>query len=281
MHFILLFSILISFSSQASDDFCKLIDNSFLKYNWGISNCKDYNFKTYNKSFNNTDIVFTEIGDSQLETVIIMCGVHGDEITPIKFCFDVLKNKESYKKYRIVIAPLVAPDSFFSEKPSRTNANGVDVNRNLPTKDWDKFALKKWKHNHKEDKRRYPGPYANSEIETKFQVYLIEKFKPKMIISVHSPLTLFDYDGPQIDTMGETHFGPMLLDIMSKKSKNYQVKDYPYYPGSLGNYAGYERKIPTFTLELPSSDYTKHQVYWDMFKDAINFALNNDISKSK
>jgi protein MpaA len=265
----------------ADTNFCTLMDQSFKKYDWGDSNCSSYNFQKYEQSMQKNDIVFTEIGDSKLDTVIIMCGVHGDEITPIKFCFDVLKNKDSYKKYRIVIAPLVAPDSFFTEKPTRTNANGVDVNRNFPTNDWDKFALKKWKHNHKEDKRRYPGPNSNSEVETKFQIHLIEKFKPKMIISVHSPLTLFDYDGPQINTMGETHFGPMLLDIMSKKSKNYKVQDYPYFPGSLGNYAGYERKIPTFTLELPSSDHKKHQVYWDMFKDAINFALNNDVTKSK
>lgn len=60
---------------------------------------------------------------------------------------------------------------------------------------------------------------------------------------------------------------------MSKKANGYRVKNYPFFPGSLGNYAGNERKIPTYTLELPSSDNRNHKKYWKMFRESIDFAL--------
>ena len=56
---------------------------------------------------------------SPRNTTLILCGVHGDEITPIKFCYDIMKHVESNKKFYseklIVIAPIVNPDSFFGE----------------------------------------------------------------------------------------------------------------------------------------------------------------------
>ena len=44
---------------------------------------------------------------------------------------------------------------------------------------------------------------------------------------------------------------------MSKKASGYKITDYPFFTGSLGNYAGNERQIPTYTLELPNSDWPK------------------------
>ncbi|RPJ79241.1 MAG: hypothetical protein EHM20_01955, partial [Alphaproteobacteria bacterium] len=31
----------------------------------------------------------------QKDVDIIMCGVHGDEITPVKFCFDIMNHLKS------------------------------------------------------------------------------------------------------------------------------------------------------------------------------------------
>ena len=89
----------------------------------------------------------------------------------------------------IIVAPLINPDGFFSKPQKRTNGRGVDVNRNFPTKDWKQG---------KKD-RYYSGPDANSESETKFQIALINRFKPTHIISIHSPLGCYDYDGPSSD----------------------------------------------------------------------------------
>jgi protein MpaA len=65
---------------------------------------------------------------------------------------------------------------------------------------------------------------------------------------------------------------------MSQKASGYQVKKFPYYPGSLGNYAGQERKIPTYTVELPSSDPAQSKEYWDLFRESIVHALDSDLT---
>src|SRR5690606_40820570 len=123
-----------------------------------------------------TPLIWTSFGEEKdpkasANTTLVMCGVHGDEITPIKFCWDLmreLKNHQFHDK-QVIIAPLVAPDSFFKTRPTRTNGRGVDVNRNFPTRDWQAHAHQKWKQNTRGDKRKYPGPHAASEQETIFQ----------------------------------------------------------------------------------------------------------------
>ena len=120
-----------------------------------------------------------------------------------------------------------------------------------------------------------------SEPETVFQVNLIRRYRPDKIISVHAPMTILDYDGPSDHVHGGevgTRANQLLIQ-MSEKAKGYRIKDYPFFAGSLGNYAGNERNIPTYTLELPSSDAGRHRQYWKLFRGAIESAIFHDIDK--
>lgn len=268
--------------------FCSKTEQAFNKYSWKESYCRYFDWHFFRRSNQGTPLVWYVLGDESLEgkpgvnTTLIMCGVHGDEIVPVKLCFDLLKdfyqNPELTKNKLIVVAPIVSPDSFFKTKPTRTNSKGVDVNRNFPTNDWEKDAIKKWVNVYKKDKRRFPGKKAMSEPETIFQMNLIKRYKPQKIISVHAPLTLLDYDGPKIKP--HQHYkddGKELLMDMSKKAGNYKVSDYPYFPGSLGNWAGNEQGIPTYTLELPNTDWNKTKIYWKQFKPSIVHAINQEV----
>jgi len=271
--------------------YCNKIQRTFKKFNWGKSHCEDYSWNHVRSSHLGNPIIWFVYGDDKDEsyekviqaknTTLILCGVHGDEITPIKFCFDILedikKNPKLIKNNKIVIAPIVSPDSFFKKSPTRTNARGVDVNRNFPTKDWNKSALRLWRSKYKKNKRRYPGKHALSEQETIFQVNLIKLYQPQKVISIHAPLTLLDYDGPSFDHASGVAAKQLLLQ-MSEKSGKYRVSNYPHYPGSLGNYAGVERSIPTYTLELPNSDWNKTKRYFRMFRSAIQHAINHDLT---
>ncbi len=75
-----------------------------------------------------------------------------------------------------------------------------------------------------------------SEPETRWLVEQINEFKPSVIVSVHAPYDLVDYDGPK---RGPHKLGRLYLNLLGT------------YPGSLGNYAGVQRKIPVVTIELP------------------------------
>ena len=109
---------------------------------------------------------------------------------------------------------------------------------------------------------------------------LIKRYSPDKIVSVHAPLTILDYDGPEEHGHGKHfHAANQLLVQMSKDASGYRIKNYPFFPGSLGNYAGNELGIPTYTLELPTSDNRKHREYWKLFQKAIYSAINKDMSR--
>jgi murein peptide amidase A len=267
--------------SEPVDGLCHRISKMFKHYKWETPDCTEYKWNHVRNSNLGTPLIWTTFGtesdkNSTENTTLILCGVHGDEITPVKFCFDLMKNIDSQKFLNnfVVVAPLVAPDSFLKIPPTRTNGRGVDVNRNFPTKDWKSEAHRRWKISYKSDKRKYPGKHAASEQETIFQMNLIKRYKPNKIITVHAPLTLLDYDGPSL-TAEEGRSAESLLKLMSEKSSGYKISNYPVFPGSLGNWAGKENKIPVYTLELPNTNAGETDKFWTTFKDAMWFAINH------
>ena len=288
--------------TPALNKFCSKLDDKFKKYGWEKSQCDQFEWNHIRNSVQGDPLVWTIFGDASDENeksfkdkdvTVVMCGVHGDEITPIKFCFDLMyylrdlsTNKKSFdeefKNKVVLVAPLVNPDSFFKAKPTRINARGVDVNRNFPTKDWMKDARKYWILKLKKDKRRNPGTNAGSEPEVVFQMNLIKRYGPDKIISVHSPLTLLDYDGPEkvVESAIDGTKAQELLIQMSKDASDYKIENYPFFPGSLGNWAGQERNIPTYTLELPTSDPAKSKDYWKLFQEAMHKAIIHNLKFS-
>lgn len=293
----------VSFGADAQQlkKFCEKLDNRFKVYGWDKSQCEKFDWIHVRNSVLGDPLVWTIFGDTSDEKTpnfknkditIIMCGVHGDEITPVKFCFDILYYfrdlyndpeavKKEFKDKVVLIAPLVNPDSFFRKKPTRVNSRGVDVNRNFPTKDWMKDARRMWITKLRKDRRRNPGTTPLSEPEVVFQVNLIKRYNPDKIISVHSPLTLIDYDGPStVSGLIDGTKAHSLLIKMSKEASDYRIENYPFFPGSLGNWAGKERDIPTYTIELPTSDPAKSNDYWKLFKSAMHDAILHDLKAS-
>lgn len=292
--------------TPAIKSYCDKLDQSFKKYGWDKSECENFKWSHYRNSVLGDPLMWTVFGDvsdeeqpsfKDKDVTIVMCGVHGDEITPIKFCFDLMyylrdayndpeKVKGEFHNKVVLVSPLVNPDSYFKARPTRVNARGVDPNRNFPTADWQKEARKLWLTKLRKDKRKNPGEKPNSEPEVIFQVNLIKRFNPDKIVSVHSPLTLLDYDGPSIAANNGLDGAKAheLLNQMSKDASGYNIKDYPFFPGSLGNWAGKERNIPTYTLELPSSDPKKNKDYWELFKSAMHKVivhnLRQDVAKA-
>lgn len=267
--------------SPAISAYCQDLKKKFTANKWGDPACENYKWNHVRNSNLGTPLIWTVFGEEDSpaaeNTTLFLCGVHGDEITPIKFCWDLLeelRKNHTFKDKLVVVAPLVAPDSFFKPRPTRTNGRGVDVNRNFPTKDWKADAHKKWKHNLGKDKRKFPGPYAASEQETIFQMNLILRYKPNKVISVHAPLTILDYDGPSL-TIEKGKSAKVLLEQMSEKSSGYKISNYPIFPGSLGNWSGKEKHIPTYTLELPNTNPAETDRFWSLFKDSMVYAIEN------
>jgi protein MpaA len=241
--------------SREFQKFASELEGHFERLGWKDLDIEKIDWEYYRKTRGNRPLIFTSFGKNSEKVALFLAGVHGDESPPVYILFRLAqflnKNPELYSNKMIVIAPLVNPDGFFSKPQTRTNSAGVDINRNFPTKNW-KQSVKD---------RYYSGPHANSESETKFQIALMNRFKPDRIISIHSPLGCYDYDGPSSDLASLV----MWLKKVSREN-GLPFRRYQVFPGSLGNYAGMERRIDTLTLELPSSEPLKGPEYFDQVK---------------
>lgn len=169
--------------------------------------------------------------------VLVLGGIHGDEMASVNVVFDwmerSLKTPQDSIQWRMV--PLVNPDGLMNKPSTRVNARGVDLNRNFPTPDWATAANSYWVNRTGKDPRRFPGHKALSEPETQWLQKQVDQFKPHLIVSVHAPYGVLDFDGPPPppDKMGSLHLDQVGI-----------------YPGSLGNYGGVVRRVPVVTLEL-------------------------------
>jgi murein peptide amidase A len=171
--------------------------------------------------------------------VLVVGGIHGDELSSASLALHWLQlAKEIPADAHWRFIPLLNPDGLLMTPARRTNANGVDLNRNFPTPNWEREAKIYWEQKVKRDPRRWPGPKPLSEPESKFLHDEMERFKPHLIVSIHAPYGVLDFDGP---TAPPTKLGRLYLDQVG------------IFPGSLGNYGGVHKGMPVVTIELPSA----------------------------
>jgi protein MpaA len=263
---------------QELNRYCKKMNRRFSQFGWKKIICNPKRWKFEKRSVNGDPLLYqTFFNDpnSQKKT-FIFCGIHGDELPSVYLCIHLVRdivfdNPKKYSKSNVIIAPLANPDSFFRSYPSRVNANGVDLNRNFPTKDWDRLALKLWKSRYHSAKRRYPGIRGGSEVETQFLVDIIRRFSPTQIVSVHGPYGFWDYDYDK--KQKDWKKIRKIAHILGKKSRHFPVKDYRVFPGSLGNFAGNDLKIPTYTLELDNVRAKNARQLWNRFQNSLHYLI--------
>lgn len=178
--------------------------------------------------------------------VLLMGGIHGDELTSAAIVYRWVEGMTGPIAQSIDwrIMPVVNPDGLLAAKASRMNANGVDLNRNFPTPGWDAEAPRYWQTRTRSDPRRFPGHAPLSEPETRWVEEEMRSFKPDVIISVHAPFGVLDFDGPEEPPH---KFGRLLLNRVG------------VYPGSLGNYSGVHKNVPVITIELPNAQKMPQQ----------------------
>jgi protein MpaA len=268
---------------------CADLGESFKRFGWEQDPCGSVKWQAGLKSNNGRPLIYAEFGSGE-EVTLVLGGVHPDELTPIPIAFRfarlMTEKPELYQNLgiHVIVAPLVNPDGFLRIKgnpkatPTRTNRWGVDLNRNFFTADWYPRAKRWWEERRQKSRSHFPGHFPNSEIETVFQIQLIDEFDPDKILSIHAPLGFLDYDGPgdqvpRVLTNSEAK-AKKLVRAISESSRNYRIVDYSFYPGSLGNYAGNERNIPTITLELETTEPAKMNSYWNQFKPGLEALIS-------
>ncbi len=185
--------------------------------------------------------------------ILVLSLIHGNEPAAGDMGFRWIKRLIKIDPSNSwLIVPVVNPDGVNAQ--TRTNKNGVDLNRHFPTENWDKLAHEAWK-KAGSPKAKYPGVKAGDESEMKCLIGLIKNYEPDLIASLHIPFALLDYDGP-----GKV---PAFLPMKWRRLG--------HYPGSLGRYAWAERKIPVITVELPEMTSEALLKKMDRFQDELSY----------
>ena len=237
----------------------------------GNRECTSLNMQhTGQRSVNGTPLLIKEyppLGQRKPQArILLVGGTHGDELASISIVFKWMHTLEKHHSglFHWRINPLMNPDGALQKKHSRTNANGVDLNRNFASPNGaSNAALEYWRDKTKGNKRRYPGPYPLSEPETIWLYQEIRDFKPDIVIAVHAPYSLVDYDAPDRNN-APRQIGHLYKNLMGT------------YPGSLGNYAGIHLGVPVVTLELPHAGImpSKRQIS-RLWTDLVRWLIRN------
>jgi hypothetical protein len=178
--------------------------------------------------------------------VLVIGGMHGDELSSSSVALHWIRfAQEAPERTHWRFIPALNPDGLFNRPSHRVNANGVDLNRNFPTPNWERDAPFYWEKRTRKDPRRWPGKAPLSEPESKFLYEEMQRFQPNLIVSIHAPYGVLDFDGP---IQPPSRLGRLYLDQVG------------IFPGSLGNYGGVHKGMPVVTIELPSALLTPRNV---------------------
>lgn len=164
----------------------------------------------------------------------ILGAVHGDEVEGAHLAQELYNwlAETNEVDLPLIIVPIVNVDGF--KIKSRVNANGVDLNRNLPSAQWNPEAR---------EEKYFPGSSPLSEPENQFLVTLFKQYPPRFILSFHSWYPVINYNGACKE----------IADFISSYNKYPIEADFLTHPtpGSLGEFGPQEFNSPVLTFECP------------------------------
>ena len=179
--------------------------------------------------------------------ILMMGGVHGDEPEGVHLAEQTLKwlqQNRSPLKWSVSIVTCLNPDGFQASR--RVNGNGVDLNRNYPSKNWSAEF---------DQPRYYPGPSPGSEPEIQAVVAWVKKTKPRLIVHFHSWRPCVVLTGPP----GEPYAKAL------SESSGYPLQNSVGYPtpGGLSQWGWFDNNTPIICTE--ENDQGGLEKTWERF----------------
>lgn len=189
--------------------------------------------------------------------ILIIGSIHGDEP-------EGGRTVNALIAYLRVLSPNAAVRIVRDANPdgtaagSRTNANGVDLNRNWPARNYRPGGSR--------------GREPMSEPETRVLFAEIERFGPELVLVCHAARggPFVNYDGPAAGVASAFARGAATSD------PRWRVKPSMGYPtpGSLGSYLGVDRGVPILTIEFARG--ADAEAAWAAMRDGVSEVLGKD-----
>jgi protein MpaA len=175
--------------------------------------------------------------DSPAKELVVGC-IHGNEPAGIAIA-DRLESMPAAHETGLWIVSDANPDGVAAD--TRTNADGVDLNRNFP---W------RWHRHGRVGDPHFSGPRALSEPESRLLAALIERLRPRVTIWFHQPLTVVDASGGNLDV--ERRYASLV---------GLPLRRLPRYAGGATDWQNARFPHTTaFVVELPPQTLSPHAV---------------------
>ncbi|MFC1775924.1 murein tripeptide amidase MpaA [Pseudomonadota bacterium] len=171
--------------------------------------------------------------------ILLIAAMHGDENETTVVLSEALRRIPPGSIKNPVILS-TNPDGAL--QGTRSNARGVDLNRNWPTANWSNNTVYHRDHGGTvQDIGLSTGESPESEAETQALMDCVKKLQPRTVISLHAPLACVE--DPQATALAQWVASQVKLPLVPNVG-------YPT-PGSFGTWAA-EQNINIITWELPS-----------------------------
>ncbi len=176
--------------------------------------------------------------------ILVVGGTHGDELGSAALVRELALRLRCPAQRALTIVPALNPDGLGMAE--RTNARGVDLNRNMPTYNWAAWPSH--------------GPEPMSEPESRALYDLLLRVRPSFTLSVHEAgAALVDWDGPADGAARALGACTGLV-----------VQRIGAMPGSLGSLLGVDWGWPLVTLELPrDASRMSGEALWAIYGDCL------------
>jgi protein MpaA len=186
-------------------------------------------WKPIGSSVEHRPLLVSDSGSGPLR-IYLIGGIHGDE-TEGRTAVDLVKNAPNAAATIRILRDL-NPDGTAVRR--RSNASGLDLNRNWPARNFNPGS---------------DGGFAPlSEPETRALDEDLRRFKPDIVVVLHSISfgPLVNYDGPA------EHLASAFAAAAQSVNPDWYVRADMGYDtaGSLGSYLGVDRQLPILTIEF-------------------------------
>lgn len=182
------------------------------------------------QSHQGRDLILHRFNSGGPPQVLFIGGVHGDEPEGVDLAQSILERSSSSSRGFDLITCL-NPDGLMLK--TRTNFNGVDLNRNFPSQDWSLSVS---------PSRYFSGTKPGSEPEVAALLQILSRQKYKYLVHFHSFTPSITFTGNPA--------APLASQIA--QLVGYPVQDdigYPT-PGSLGQYGWLDLATPVICFEI-------------------------------
>ncbi len=249
---------------------------------------------SFGESVEGRELLAAAVGSGEI-TVVLTGAIHGNESFATNFLMYLLDGyaygwatdqqlgdwsyRELLQNVRLVVAPMLNPDgvniSLYGPEAAadpesilemdttgtdysywKSNANGVDINRNFPY-NWSEYNETQWP-----ALRYYVGPYAASEPETRAIMSLLEVTEPDALLDFHIYGEVVYWNDTLSGQHEEDHreLAEQIMELTGYGDAGEEEVD--DFAGYLSNYARGVYGIFAATVELtPEQDYPVEEFY--------------------